>query len=132
MTRALASRPDMTPTIDRIRERVNGDGALVRRGRFVSLAFLLGVGEQDYVITIEQGRVVAVEPRRFATATGRFTIRATAPAWEEFWKPVPKRDHHDLFSMLAAGITTIDGDLLPLMQNLQYFKDVLATPRGEG
>ena len=31
--------------------------------------------------------------------------------------------------MLAAGILKIDGDLLPLIQNLQYFKDVLAAPR---
>ena len=122
----------MTPSLDKIRERVNGNAALVRRGRDVSLAFLLGVGDQDYVVTIERGRVTAVEPRRLATMTGRFTIRAAKPAWEEFWKPVPKRDHHDLFSMLAAGIAKIDGDLLPLMQNLQYFKDVLATPRWEG
>jgi len=122
----------MTPSLDKIRERVNGNAALVRRGRYVSLAFLLGVGDQDYVVTIERGRVTAVEPRRLATTTGRFTIRAAKPAWEEFWKPVPKRDHHDLFSMLAAGIAKIDGDLLPLMQNLQYFKDVLATPRWEG
>jgi hypothetical protein len=119
----------MTPGVDHIRERVNAREALVRRGRYVSLAFLLGVGDQDYVVTIERGRVTAVEPRRLATMTGRFTIRAAKPVWEEFWKPVPKRDHHDLLSMLAAGIAKIDGDLLPLMQNLQYFKDVLATPR---
>ena len=122
----------MTPGVDQIRERVNGDDALVRRGRYVSLAFLLGVGDQEYVVTIAQGRMASVEPRRLATMTGRFTIRAARLVWEEFWKPVPKRDHHDLLSMLAAGIAKIDGDLLPLMQNLQYFKDVLATPRGEG
>jgi len=119
----------MAAGVDQIRERVNGNEALVRRGRYVSLTFLLGVGDRDYVVNIEQGRVVAVEPRRLATMTGRFTIRATKPVWDEFWRPLPKRDHHDLFAMLAAGIATIDGDLLPLMQNLQYFKDVLAAPR---
>ena len=119
----------MTPGVDRIRERVNANEALVRRGRYVSLAFVLGVGDQDYVVSIEQGRVASVEPRRLATMTGCFTIRATEPVWDEFWQPVPKRDHHDLFAMLAAGIATIDGDLLPLMQNLQYFKDVVAAPR---
>jgi hypothetical protein len=119
----------MASGVDRIGERVNGNAALVRRGRYVSLAFLLGVGDRDYLVTIERGRVVSVEPRRLATVTGRFTIRATKPAWDEFWQPVPRRDHHDLFAMLAAGIATVDGDLLPLMQNLQYFKDVLAAPR---
>ena len=34
-------------------------------------------------------------------------------------------------SMFAAGIATIDGDLLPFMQNLQYFKDLLAVLRAK-
>jgi hypothetical protein len=115
--------------IERIRDAANADEALVRRGRYVSLSFLLGMGEEDYIVSIERGRVASVEPRRLATVTGRFTIRAAPAVWGEFWKPVPRRDHHDLWAMLAAGLVKIDGDLLPLMQNLQYFKDVLAAPR---
>src|SRR5881628_3430013 len=69
----------MSPGVDHIRERVNARDALVRRGRYVSLAFLLGVGDQEYVVTIEHGRVTSVEPRRLATSTGRFTIRAAKP-----------------------------------------------------
>ncbi len=115
--------------IEHIADRVNANESLVRRGQYVSLAFLVGVGHEDYVVTVERGRVVSVEPRRLATMTGRFTIRASRSVWEEFWRPIPKRDHHDLWAMLAAGRATIDGDLLPLMQNLQYVKDVLAAPR---
>jgi hypothetical protein len=33
--------------------------------------------------------------------------------------------------MLPKGIATIDGTLLPLMQNLQYFKDIIAVMRGD-
>ena len=69
----------MSPGVDHIRERVNARDALVRRGRYVSLAFLLGVGDQEYVVTIDRGRVTSVEPRRLATSTGRFTIRAATP-----------------------------------------------------
>lgn len=115
--------------IDQLESRVNSDDALVRRGRYVSLSFLLGVGSEDYIVTIDSGRVCSVAPRPLATVTGRFTIRAAGSVWEEFWKPLPKRDHHDLWAMLAAGLAKIDGDLLPLIQNLQYFKDVLAAPR---
>jgi hypothetical protein len=104
----------------------------VRRGRFVSLVFLLGVGEQDYLVSIESGRVVDISPRALATTTGRFTIRADASTWLEHWKPMPVRDYHDLFSMLPKRLAVIDGDLLPLMQNLQYFKDVLSSIRGKG
>jgi hypothetical protein len=35
--------------IDTIRDRVNANDGLVRRGRSVSRSFLFGVGEQDYV-----------------------------------------------------------------------------------
>lgn len=115
--------------IETLAERVNGDAALVRRGRDVSLKFLWGIGDDDYIVEIEHGRVVGVERRAFATDSGRFTIRAAADVWGEFWQPVPKRNHHDLFSMLSIGIAEIDGDLLPLMQNLQYIKDVLAAVR---
>src|SRR5262249_61217375 len=109
----------MTAGIDQIRERVNAREALVRRGRYVSLAFLLGVGDQEDVVTIDHRRVTSVEPRRLATSTGRFTIRAARPAWDEFSKPLPRRDHHDRWSMRAPGISDIDGDLLPPIPDLQ-------------
>lgn len=118
--------------LETLKERVNGNAALVRRGRRVSLSFLLGIGEADWIVTIRDGRVESVAPRRLATDSGRFTIRAARATWEEHWKHMPKRDYHDVWSMLPKGLATIDGDLLPLMQNLQYFKDVIAAPRATG
>jgi pimeloyl-ACP methyl ester carboxylesterase len=109
--------------------RVNADAALLRRGRYVTLAFVLGIGADDYVIDIDAGRIVAVARRRLATESGRFAIRAEGEVWREFWRPIPAPLHHDLFALLSAGLARIDGDLLPLMQNLQYFKDLLAAPR---
>ena len=108
---------------------VNDNEALVRRGRYVDFAILVGVGEVDYIVRLDRGRVTDVRRRRVNIESGRFAIRAPAEIWTEFWQPMPKRDHHDLFSMLAAGLAQIDGDLLPFMQNLQYFKDLLAAPR---
>ncbi len=115
--------------IEMLSERVNGNADLVRRGRYVSLTFLWGLGDDDYLVDIRDGRVEGVAKRTLAMETGHFTVRATADVWEEFWQPMPKRDHHDFFSMLSAGIAQVDGDLLPLMQNLRYFKDVLASLR---
>jgi len=121
--------------IEWIPERVNGNAALLRRGRYVSLDFLVGVGETDYVVTVQDGRIDRVAERHLPTHTGLFAIRAARDVWSEHWQPVPRRGRHDLFSMVADGVAHFDGDLLPLMQNLQYFKDVLASPRpvkGEG
>ena len=115
--------------LESLSDRVNGNAALVHRGRWVNLTFLLGIGELDYLVTIREGRVAGITPRRLATDTGRFTIRAAAATWEEHWRPMPRRDYHDIWSMLPKGLARIDGDLVPLMQNLQYFKDVIAAPR---
>jgi hypothetical protein len=115
--------------IDKILDRVNGDVALVRRGRYVTLDFLVGVGDQDYIFRIDQGRIESISLRDKAMHSGHFTIRAGTDVWTEFWRHTPRRDYHDLFSMFAAGRAQIDGDVTPFMQNIRYFKDVLTTPR---
>ena len=115
--------------IEKIADFVNGNQSLIRRGRYVNFAILVGISEEDHIIRIEGGRVTDVYLRRINIDSGRFSIRAPTKIWKEFWQPMPKREHHDLFSILAAGLAQIDGDLLPFMQNLQYFKDLLAAPR---
>ncbi len=102
---------------------------LARRGRYVTLEVLVGVGEEDFIVSIERGAVAGVRRRRLAIESGVFAVRAAAEVWAEHWRPLPRRDHHDLFSMLSSGLARIDGDLKPFMQNLLYFKDLLAAPR---
>ena len=58
-----------------------------------------------------------------------FSIRATDEAWQQHWQPVPAPGWHDLFALTKRGAASIEGDLRPLLQNLQYFKDLLALPR---
>ena len=115
--------------LEDLQARGNADLELVRRGRWGNLSFVLGVGEVEYGIAIADGRIENVEARRLPTHGGLFAIRAARETWEEHWKPIPRRDYHDIWSMLPKGLAALDGDLLPLMQNLQYFKDVLASPR---
>jgi hypothetical protein len=115
--------------IEQLADRVNDNEGLVLRGRYANFSFLLGIGDADFLITIEHGRVIGVRPRRVKIDSGCFTIRASSEIWKEFWQPIPKRDHHDLFSMIAAGLAQIDGDLLPFFQNLLYIKELLAAPR---
>ena len=42
---------------------------------------------------------------------------------------MPEPGWHDLLALTKRGAARIDGDLQPLLANLQYFKDLLATPR---
>lgn len=115
--------------LDRLAERVNTNTPLVHRGRWINLTFTLGIGDNDYLITVSAGRVTGVEARSLATRSGVFAVRAARETWAEHWQPLPRRDYHDIWSMLPRGLATLDGDLLPLMQNLQYFKDVIASLR---
>ena len=125
-----------TALLEDLPRLVNDDEALVRRGRWVNLTFVLGIGPDDFLVHVEAGRIRAVEPRRLQTQSGRFAIRAAAETWVQHWRAVPRRDYHDIWSMLPRGLASLDGDLLPLMQNLQYFKDVIASlrasPRKQG
>ena len=119
----------MENLMDSLQAAVNENASLQHWGRWVSLEFLLGVGNTDYLIRIKEGSVTDVRLRSLPIESGVFTIRAAADVWAEHWRPVPKRDYHDLFSMLSAGHAQLDGDITPLMQNLIYFKGLIAAPR---
>lgn len=115
--------------IDRLPGLVNGDEALVRRGRFLRCDFLVEVGDVAYHVSVEQGRIASVTRGPALMRPWRFAIRAAEEAWREFWQPVPRPGYHDVFALTRFGRARIEGDLLPLMANLRYVKDVLAAPR---
>ena len=119
--------------IEEIQRRVNADQALQHRGRWVNLTFVFGIGDDDYLITISAGKITDIRQRLLPTDTGSFSIRASKDSWDKHWQVTPQRDYHDIFAMLPKQIARIDGELLPLMQNLQYFKDIIAKLRdGKG
>jgi hypothetical protein len=115
--------------VARLPELVNASESLVRRGRFVTLDFQIVVGEQPCFVSVEQGRITRVlfEPQRMRSCA--FIVRASEEAWVQFWQPMPAPWSQDLFAMVKKGRASIDGDLHPFMANLQYFKDVIASPR---
>lgn len=115
--------------IERLSDLVNADAALVRRGRFLTADFLVEVGDEPFLVSVQDGRVAGVTRRPAPTRPWRFAIRASAEAWREFWQPVPRPGYHDLFALTRFGHARIEGDLLPLMANLRYVKEVLETPR---
>ena len=119
--------------IEEMQKRVNADPVLRHRGRWVNLTFVLGIGDDDYLITIAAGKITDIRQRQLPTDTGSFSIRASKDSWDKHWQAIPPRDYHDIFAMLPKQIARIDGALLPLMQNLQYFKDIIAKLRdGKG
>jgi hypothetical protein len=108
---------------------VNADAALVRRGRYLTATFLVEAGDTEFLVRVVEGRIAAVETGPFLMRSWAFALRASEEAWRRFWEPVPAPGYHDLFAMKKLGVARIEGDLVPLMANLRYVKDVLAAPR---
>lgn len=108
------------------------DPDLVRRGAFFDSRFQVRIGDVPFDIVIAAGRIAAFERGPFVMRTWRFAVRGTADAWTRHWHPMPDPGWHDLFAMTKRGFMTIEGDLHPLMANLQYVKDLLALPRHAG
>ena len=115
--------------IDRLPELVNADAAIVRWGRRMNDTFMVEVGEQQYLLKIEDGLIQRVEKGPFVQRTWRFAIRAKKEAWQKFWQKTPAPGWHDLFGLLRRGEVAFEGDQRVLMAYLQYVKLVLAAPR---
>ena len=108
---------------------VNEDAALLRRGRYFTCTFLIGIGDADWLIDVRNGRIEAARPGPHIMQPWSFAIRAGEDAWYRFCDPEPRPGFHDLFAMTKRGAATIEGDIAPLMANLRYVKEVLAKLR---
>ena len=109
--------------------KANSNKRLVEKGRWVNLTFTFGIGKNDYLFEIIEGKVISSTKRTVLTKSGIFKIHGERDAWEKHWLNIPPRNYHDIFAMLAKKLIIIDGNLTPFMQNLQYFKDLIASNR---
>jgi len=119
----------MAPVFDRLPGLVNANADLVRRGRFLTVTFLVTSGETQYLVRVVEGRIDRMERGPFLMRDWRFAIRASEDAWQRFWEAVPASGYHDVFAMAKFGHALVEGDLQPLMANLRYIQEVLAAPR---
>ena len=103
---------------------------LVRRGRVLTLDCAVGTPALPVYLRIEEGRVTDAVRGPALMRSVRFSYRATGEAWAAFWQDVPAPGFHDLLALTKRGAATLEGDLQPFVANLQYFKDLLALPRG--
>jgi hypothetical protein len=108
---------------------LDADAALVARGRHLNVECLLGPKDHSFHVTFAAGRIVDMAPAPVLMRSWCFSYRASTAAWTEFWQPVPRPGWHDLLALTKSGEAVLEGDLLPFMTHLQYFKDVLALPR---
>jgi hypothetical protein len=121
--------PDLLERFEAVPDLVNGDEWLVRRGRFLTADWLIGIGAASYRLAIEHGRIARCEHGPFVMPSWTFAIRGGAEAWQGHWEAMPAPHYHDIFALSKRGLLRIEGDLHPLMANIFYFKELLAMPR---
>ena len=115
--------------LEQLADMVNGDAALVQRGRHLTAAFLVDARPRSWLVHVLRGRIDRVEEGPFVMPSWRFALRADEANWQRFWQPRPAPGDHDLLALVRRGLMTFEGDLQPLMANLLYIKGVLQAPR---
>ena len=108
---------------------LDADPDLKHRGRWVTVHCRVDVGDEPFFLAFRDGALLAFERGARLMRSTAFTIRASDEAWTQHWQPMPAPGWHDLFALTKRGAALMDGDLRPLLQNLQFFKDLLALPR---
>ena len=121
----------MTPAdrFARLPDLLAGETELRRRGRWLDIECRIKIGAEHFHLAFRDGALAGFDrgPRLMRSTV--FTVRGTDEAWTRHWQEVPEPGWHDLFALTKRGVASFDGDLRPLLQNLQYFKDLLALPR---
>ena len=118
--------------IETLKERVNADAALVRRGRYLTTTFLLEAGDTAWLISIVDGRIVSVTRGPFVMPSWSFALRASAAEWEKFFSVRPPPGSNDLMALIRRRELKAEGDLQIFMAHLRYFKEALAKLRAIG
>ena len=115
----------------RLPDLLASDTDLLRRGRILVVDCRVNVGSEPFYLSIRDGALASLDRGAKLMRSTVFSFQATEEAWTNFWKKIPEPGWHDLFALTKRGAASMDGDLRPLLQNLQYFKDLLALPRRE-
>lgn len=110
-------------------EKVNQDEMLAWRGRHLSTVLLLQIGQREFLLTVQAGRVVSIQRGPFVMPSWKFALRADEESWAHFWQPVPAPGYHDVMALAKSRRLRMEGDLHPLMSNLLYFKALLQSIR---
>lgn len=102
---------------------------LLRLGQLFSETVLIEVDGNEYYLTFEKGHITSVVAGPSRKTPWRFALRTDAEALEKFWQARPAPGFHDIFGLVKIGRGRIDGDILSLVKNLRFFKEVMSLAR---
>lgn len=119
----------MINTFKHIQTRLEETPHLLRLGRLFSETVLIEIDGHEFYLSFEKGHIVSVVEGPSRKTPWRFALRTDAEALEAFWQTRPAPGFHDIFGLVKIGRGRIDGDILSLVKNLRFFKEVLTLAR---
>lgn len=119
----------MIDTFKLIQERLEQTPHLLRLGRLFSETVLIEVGTDEFYLTFDKGHITEIEQGPSRKTPWCFALRTDAEALSKFWEQFPEPGFHDIFGLVKIGRGRVDGDILSLVKNLRFFKEIMAVPR---
>lgn len=119
----------MIEIFQKIQAQLEQTPHLLRLGRLFSETVLIEVDGDEFYLTFEKGHLVSVTGGPSRKTPWRFALRTDRDALDRHWAPRPEPGFHDIFGLVKIGRGRVDGDILALVKNLRFFKEVLAIPR---
>lgn len=121
----------MIDTFKHIQSELERTQHLLRIGRLFSETVLIDVDGKEFYLSFEKGHLVSVAEGPSRKTPWRFALRTDGEALAKFWQARPEPGFHDLFGLVKIGRGRIDGDILALVKNLRFFKEVMTLPRAK-
>jgi hypothetical protein len=115
----------------RFRQDVNGDTLIACRGAGSSFRVLLVWGEDQFLITVGDGVINAVETGHLVMPQCDFALTGSATAWERFASSRPQPGEQDIFAFFRSGEIVLSGDTRKFYAHLMCLKLMLLHLRGQ-
>ena len=112
-----------------IRERLNGDRQFLRAARGWEMKVRLGVGEDDYLLEIDGGRVARFERGLDFFDSYAGSLAGTEDDWELLLREVPPPFYQDFIGAWFRQGFTLAGDLESLFAYMDALRRMLEIMR---
>lgn len=121
-------RPAVFPELawfDALRDAVAGDRELEVVGRWSTLGFALRVGEEVFLIRLQEGKIKDVVKEPDMDDSWSFTLSGSLEDWRSFLQETPPPFYNDLLAMNTRVPTfSIEGDRHAFVQHLGMIKRI--------
>ena len=97
-------------TAERLRERINQDGAFRQVSTDMTLNIALETDDAARLVTFRDGTLTAIKPFVTVTEPVDLTIRGDGTFWRNLLSPVPPPRFQNLYAGVRAGTCQVSGN----------------------